>query len=449
MIKLLCIVCLLIFLAPIILDYKKKKDFFSPVILVCLMNIFYFIPHMWIMADNEKNLSNLIVQHNSYRGIDKSIINLSIILVIAFISNIIGINSKVRIRKKFDIKIQTSKIYEKLEKGAFIAFVIGVVSFSVIMYKNGGISNFISNIMYRSNMLRGLGIYMGLMNSLTLCCCIYTYSFKFRDTLFKRIILSIYIGSSILMWSCFGGRTPTLHLLIYIIFTWNYSIKKVKIFKMKNLLVVLAACVYILAVPILRQDNAIEYYLNNPKALINDINEDRNSIIKETSLADENIFVINYFEPNNLWLGKSYIDLGTALIPSSIYPEKPPVDDGVYIWNLIRNNIVKPSTAFDDMIKSSWPIGTMGIMYANFWIPGVIIGMYLLGRVQVFFYRVMKNSEYDIMSIILYTTIMLKFQLSNLYIYQTGERIFIISIIFLLFIGIKISKINNDGGIEY
>ncbi|MGQ7148454.1 hypothetical protein ACUOA8_59935, partial [Escherichia sp. SS-MK2] len=73
------------------------------------------------------------------------------------------------------------------------------------------------------------------------------------------------------------------------------------------------------------------------------------------------------------------LDLFKAPLPRSIYPEKPPVDDGMYIRTIAEGYNVTPSRPVQELYASSWPPETLGSMYANFWIPGVVFGMYILG----------------------------------------------------------------------
>ncbi|MGQ7112601.1 hypothetical protein ACUOFC_34980, partial [Escherichia sp. TWPC-MK] len=66
----------------------------------------------------------------------------------------------------------------------------------------------------------------------------------------------------------------------------------------------------------------------------------------------------------NVWLGKSYLDLFKAPLPRSIYPEKPPVDDGMYIRTIAEGYNVTPSRPVQELYASSWPPETLGSMYA-------------------------------------------------------------------------------------
>jgi len=140
--------------------------------------------------------------------------------------------------------------------------------------------------------------------------------------------------------------------------------------------------------------------------------------------------IIDYFKTHALWLGKSFIGLVTAIIPSSLYTGKPPVDDGTYLYSICqgRTNIVPPMS-FGNLDGSSYPLETFGSMYANFGIVGLFVGMIVLGGIYGYAYRKIKKNSYDLFSVVIYTQIIFTFQLSTLRIFQLFEIIVVFKII--------------------
>ena len=143
----------------------------------------------------------------------------------------------------------------------------------------------------------------------------------------------------------------------------------------------------------------------------------------QLSYVDTYVFIVNHFDTTNLWLGRSYLDLVVAPIPSTMYPDKPPVDDGVYIRSLEHGMTVAPGMPYRLLFQSSTPPETLGLSYLNFWWPGVIIGMYLLGTVYKAAYAYMARSSYSLHSIYVYASIMLGFQFTNLRIVNFAEAV--------------------------
>lgn len=444
MIKLVSIILLLIFILGMWIDYKQNRDIFSPTLIVSFMFIISFVPHIWIVSSSETELSQYVINHSSYKNLNISIINLSIIVVIAYIFNILGIKSRLVLNKNSYITISNNNQDKRLKISYIVFMIIGVFGFSFTMYKNGGIANFLSNVIRRASMLRGLNMFMGLMIFSNIAIYILICRLKKHNSIAGKLFLLVNIVFVFLMWTTLGGRTPGMYLIVYSIVFWNYNIKPIKILNVKMLVVALLCAIYILVVPIFRVENSVKYYISNPKEIINDAFDDSKGIIKELSKVDQTMFVVNYFNPNNLWLGASFKDLLVAGIPSSLYKDKPPVDDGVYIWNLINNNDVKPPTPYNQMINSSWPVGTLGIMYANFWIPGVIIGMYILGMIQRNAYLLMKKSEFSFISMLIYTSIIFGLEITNQAIFSTIYDLILMLLMVHLTIGIKIKKYKDE-----
>ncbi len=75
-----------------------------------------------------------------------------------------------------------------------------------------------------------------------------------------------------------------------------------------------------------------------------------------------------------LMLGRSYIDLACQVVPRSLWPDKP----SSYSFELGRYFLNIPSDS---------PPSLVGEMYQNFHVPGVMVGMFLLGQACVLFYR--------------------------------------------------------------
>lgn len=93
----------------------------------------------------------------------------------------------------------------------------------------------------------------------------------------------------------------------------------------------------------------------------------------------------NFGTIDTLWYGSSFRDLFTGIIPSSIYPNKPPLEEGVYIYNIINGVYVKPSVPASSLYMSAWPIDTIGVMYVNFHYIGCIFGAYIVERFRDIF----------------------------------------------------------------
>ncbi len=448
LVKVIALNLLILFLIPLIISYKRNRDFFSPVVIISFMNIITIVPHLWIISQSIMNIYPLVLYYFGFIGLEfeKGIFKFFIIQVVAYIFNLVGIKFYETINmnnlKYYRIDMKESK--EKLKWGATILIAIGIIAYLILIYAIGGFEFLFSNIHKRTFLLRGNNYLLSLIDCLIIGVAIYTYSHKYNNTPKTRIYLFFVTTGVVIIFTSFGGRATSVLLFLIILMIWNYSVKKIKIFTLRNILIMLLVLIYIIMVPLLRAENALYAYMNDINMLFDQIIKSGTNIIKEISIVDRNLFAVNYFSLDNIWYGKSFIDLIYAFIPSTLYPDKPPVDDGVYIWTLVNGIYVEPSLPYHSLSQSSWPLETMGMMYANFWIPGVIIGMFVLGIIQSFTYNLMKKSGFTVFTIVLYSYIIYKFDLSNLFITQTLISMILTFVVMKILFGLKIRKANKE-----
>jgi oligosaccharide repeat unit polymerase len=266
------------------------------------------------------------------------------------------------------------------------------------------------------------------------------YSMSWKRSLLKLSLIFVLVLATATILSTLGGRKGTMVLLLMIIPTWHYGVRRIRRITWQAVLFAALITPYFVAVPILRSSGAVEHYQNSPDELWPDIIANLRTVVSDLSYVDTYLFITNYFTLENIWMGQSYLDLLLAPIPSTIYPDKPPIDDGMYVNALARGLDVTPGTAYRELQSSSWsswPPETMGAMYMNYWLPGVVVGMYLLGALYQTAYRYLRLCNYSLFSIYVYTHLLLNFHWSNLRIVQAIVNIAIAGIFFSAFFGLR------------
>lgn len=426
--------------------YKKTKNIFNPATIVSIMYMIKSIPHLWIICNSLNNLDYRVYSHSSWPGLNISIVRYIILGSISHLALLIGINIHLKFKdKRKGLVFRMEENQYQLEKAGWITFFLGVICFFIVIRNIGGISFLLNNLSKRAHLLKGEGYIFTIMQaSITLSVCLSTYNLKNnKSNAFKGRFLLILVGSLIIL-SCFGGRTPSINLIINIILILNFTNPKFKLISIKNVILCIFIWGYILVMPMLRTEDSISIYTKNPSLLFSQVSKDIFEIIEEISIVDENMFVFNQFNSRNYWYGSSYFDLIKAPIPSKIFPNKPPVDDGMYIWNLLIGNDVKPSTPVNQMHNSSWPLNTTGMMYANFGIIGIVIGMVIMGYIYSYTYYLVVRSNKCIFALTLYFYILFRFEISNLYIVQALSPIIINLIICTILLKLKVRKIKYN-----
>lgn len=438
------IVLLSVYLIPIYLIRKKNKDIFNPISIISIIHILTTIPYLLMVSFKSNSMSEYVVNHYSFTGYEQTIIKYMIIQCIAYICIIIGISNskKIKLIKNKSINVVVGYKYTNsiLIKSYILLFSVGILAYISLLNSMGGLSYVLNNIHQRTSLLAGKTLLLNIANLTMIAVYCLIYSCKYRYTKFKIVFIWLNIVIVFFMFSAFGGRKSSLYFLLTCIIVWNYAINKINLVNCKLIILIIPLSIYFITMPLFRTPGMVEFYGKNPDILVEDIIENTDTIIKQISYVDHYLLIINYFNNNNLWLGKTYLDLLKAPIPSFIMKNKPPVDDGVYIRSIAEGMYVEPNTPFNELYPSSWPPETLGISYMNFGIAGVVVYMMILGFIYSKAYSYMLKNK-SLFSIYLYSIIITNFHLSNLRIIQTSISIFTTGFLFSVLFGFKIIRI--------
>jgi hypothetical protein len=242
-----------------------------------------------------------------------------------------------------------------------------------------------------------------------------------------------------------GGRKALIILLLEAILIYHYTVKKIELKKfihLKYILGVILLYVFFILMSNFRTQGAFETFLSEPISFIKQSNGGIFDTLRKESYVPFFIAVLYYFKSHDFWFGRSFLGLITAPIPSSLYAGKPPVDDGAYLYSICSGRTeITPPMPYSSLDGSSYPLETFGSMYGNFGIVGLLLGMLLLGIIIGSAYRYMCNNNYSFFSIILYTQVIMTFELSTLRIFQLFGTIVMLGLITFVVRKVKLKKI--------
>lgn len=436
----------LIFTMFLFILYKvfgsTKKDIFSPISLSLFFVFITNIPYILSLHFNY-DLLNLEVQARiSASKLPLAILQYILLLMPSVLFLILGIRSSLskKITNKLPVLLYDTS-YTRYNLAAFTALILGIIAYQAFFQEVGGIVNWIENLNARASFTTGNGYLMSLMGLLPIGVYTFIYTFRYKNNPIRFIVLFILFFIAILLTSSLGGRKSTLFLIAYSLIVWNYGVREIKNLSAKVILLIPIISIYVLAVPIIRSSSQeIESLINNPTYLMEEVEDNVNTLSKQISYVDHQLLIMDHFDAENIWLGKSYIDLLYAPVPRSIYPDKPPIDDGVYVRSIAAGYDVEPPQSYDTMFQSSWPPETFGAAYMNFSSLGVLISMYFLGIVYGVSYRYMKKSNFSLFSILIYGNVITNFHFSNLRIIQTASTLILLLFFFSIFLTIKNAK---------
>ena len=418
---------------------NRKKDFFNPstafsflyVLKIVIPTIIYSFPDNIYIANDfflEKSLCN-----------DDVFVKYSIIQSIGYCMVLIGISiyKKKRIRKDYIAERERTSNSRRYKFWGYCFYLLGGVGFFMIMSKVGGILFFFSNLGQRIFLIKDLDFETYLLSLLNYAPLVLIYSKKWTKEKIKLLDIVLVVLAGLMVG--LGGRKALIMLVIECAAVYHFVVKPIKIKQILNLKVITICCfifLFFTTYSKLRTPGAFEEFVNDPIEFYFEKNEGGLT----ESMAGESyvpfyVSIVDYFDNNNKWNGASFLCLMTAFIPSSFYPNKPPVDDGMYLYSIAHGNSVVPPVPTKDLDGTSWPLETFGSMYANFGFIGVVVGMLLLGCTISYTFKKMVYSNYQFKYVIFYIIMLFTFEISTLRIVQA-----VIAFVLLSFVQFVINR---------
>jgi hypothetical protein len=87
-------------------------------------------------------------------------------------------------------------------------------------------------------------------------------------------------------------------------------------------------------------------------------------VIESISYSPHYMLIISHFETEEYW-GTGIFESGVlAAVPRFLYPDKPPLDEGVYIRSILEGWRGRPPESYDTLYPSSFPPETLGNGYS-------------------------------------------------------------------------------------
>jgi len=324
---------------------------------------------------------------------------------------------------------------------------VSIGSFIAFLEQVGGLFYLISNMDNKTNVVKGTALYRNLFFISSLLAVgayissLNPYRVSIRNVLFLIFVVIVYF----LMLASFGERKNPLLLIVFTFIMWNYAIRKLDVFSLKNLVIILFFILFSSIAPVLRNQGAFELYLLHPSDLVKDSLPYLGELFKRFSDIDISLFIYSYFdESGKFWYGATFSDFFSGFIPSSLYENKPPLDEGVYIYNMAQGLVVEIGSPFKDMIPVGWPLSRVTSGYIHFGIVGIVVYAIFTGVILKYFYNLMVYSSYSPIWVAFYTYLMLiGFGISNAFVFNAITilcLLVILSFITNLFRGLNVSR---------
>lgn len=382
--------------------YIGRKDIFSP--------RFIFNMFAWL-----KNIPYVIDYISANRISDDTVESYFLFKFISFICVNIGITIYERNSTNIKYVYQENK---QRDNSAYLrtGIIVSIIGFAVkikTILEGGGVFYILSHIQARKELMAGQYYNELFANSLLTCGVLLTLLCYLKEKNKKHLYIFIFIFTiTTFGLIVFGARRPAMMLLLQVIMLYHFISSKIKIysiFKIKSLIMLFAIALFVLLMPMLRSGSETDY-INNPTKWVEESVDNANTLFREFSYCDGDLFAFNYFKNHEYWYGASYLNIPLQVIPRSIYPQKPPMDDGMYLLNMMYGEKVTPNMATADLyFQTSVPFTLESSLYSNFGLLGIIIGCLLVGIFYQYVYKVLTACYCPIVMILIYQEIIFVF----------------------------------------
>ena len=411
-------------------EYRRTKDFFSPLCFFAFMQCLRYVPHFlytdWehFIELNVKTLQRTYLVEGMY--------------IIAVLLGCCGLRWLLR-RRKIDLT-RAKKEPRPVQVPLWLILVVygvGLASRLYLLRSIGGLFYVLHNMgnayFLYAHFSSGYVGALGHLMTLAVVMLIHKYSQeKKRGYLFLGAGMMVLAMGTYLIYS---SRSPAMELVMIAVFAWHYLCGRIalkKIFRPRVIAVGVALLAVVVVLPSLRNDSREQRMEYSEFNVVQRLGEGFEDVFNDFSYVGRDTFVYHYFPDHGYWLGRNFLNLLVAPIPSSMYPNKPCVDDGNYLCNIMRGYDTTPDMGRDELtVDYSVPFSTQGCMFANFGYAGVVVAGLLLGVFYAWIYCLHLRWR-TVFSVIAYQLAVYQLELSTLSIVQTVVPLILTAAIWFL-----------------
>lgn len=302
--------------------------------------------------------------------------------------------------------VKNASIYNevRIKKSApILIFCLGIFIWFLYIYYLGGFKFVILNLYRRVKITAGTGYFSSIWKNMlpaSVFVCFFIKSFK-KKTPFKALGAFMLVLFTFIPLISLGGRSAGVFFVFSCLLYANYYKKKLNILSPRLISVFFILLFLSLFIGFFRS-NSYKEDVNFFRSTVKD-QDVIGTIIRRASPLDRRLVMTGYYLNKEPWYGASFLDLFKAWIPRSLFPQKPPVDDGVYIFNIALGRDVRPPVPLDELVHNSWPPGNwIGLM--NWGWLGLCLFSYLSGMFINALYSSFLSTKKHIFLFILYSS---------------------------------------------
>lgn len=302
---------------------------------------------------------------------------------------------------------------------SFFAFIVYLISMYLIITQNFDFVEFISSAGTQRELESGTGFLYILKTPASYLAILFIAIQHARTGKPKFWILIGYVILIVLIEATLGSRRTPIQLIIFAIVAVHMVRPDRALFSTSNILLGLV-CATIFVVLLNFRYQAMG--MMNPGTIT--------SYIVNFSYNDIYMFVIHHFSYNDFWYGKVFLDFTYRFTGGIQNLGPPPIDEGVYIYNLFLGQPVEPPLPTELMAANSWPPRTFGNGFMNFGLPGVVVFSFIQGWMIGLAFKFMLRTNRHPIFLFFFLLLVFSFQVSNLKIAELGSVLVGLTLIF-------------------
>ncbi|MCW8194207.1 hypothetical protein F6455_05365 [Proteobacteria bacterium 005FR1] len=258
----------------------------------------------------------------------------------------------------------------------------------------GGFDYLIKNLDSRTTITAGTGYLTAVAFIVSILSISFFTIYHGHRRSFVSIALLVFSVAAIVGVNViYGGRKGPLVIVIFSLVLYSAHVKRFRIATLRNAIGFALVLLYSAVMPLFRVAGAVEYYLARPAELLPDAMSNIGVLFRRLTDIDTSLFIFEAFDSTNYWLGKHLLGIFYAPLPRSYFPAKPPVDDGVYIYNMaVSGSNVDPLTPMTNLLPAGWPLTNVTSAFVTGGFMLVPLFGILMGIVAQYVYRKMARS---------------------------------------------------------
>lgn len=245
---------------------------------------------------------------------------------------------------------------------------VGIAIFAFNVVAQGGVEAFLDNFHLRLGIRKESQVFQvpGLtffLFALSVYILLQNYAEKRSALTLLAVVLICLAG--VLAGAQTGGRKDSVLLIIGCVV---FTMKLFPNFRLSipSIVALLASIVvFVNLVSALRKPDGMESLTRmNSSEFLEETLFQVVPIVESISYCPHYMFIISYFDKQEFW-GTGIFESGVlSAVPRFLYPEKPPLDEGVYIRSLLEGWRGRPPESYSLLYPSSMPSETLGNGYS-------------------------------------------------------------------------------------